>query len=129
MVVTLVRTILTDTKDEYDSFSLDLFVDPFGIIDDRIVTYGRWGKLESNDVWPLIVRHDLGSGEGRLDFGCEADSPELDAERFAWTNVSSKRIAKGEYVTILYDGDEICYRITQVKELPSGEDFQPKLPT
>jgi len=124
----LVRVTLSDPNDEYDPFSLDLFVDPAGILDDRIVTYGRWGKLKSDDIWPLIVRPNAGKGDTRLDFGFDSDLPTTDEERFAWTNICSKQIAPGEFVSVRYDGDEICYRVTQVKELPSGEDFRPTAP-
>lgn len=120
----LVRLKLVDRSDDFDHLFVDVFVDEFGAADDRLMTYGRWGQL-SKEPWPLILRPRRGSAETNVDFGTGMNALRSSEERFATTNLLSKRIMVGELATFSYGGDEICFQVVEAKIMPDGDDFRP----
>ena len=116
--------ILLDSDGEPISF--DLFVDGHGRVSDNVATYGRWGSLTGADIWPFVLRPTKGSGEALMDFGATEGEPSDPAERYARTNIVSKRIQRGELATVWYGGDEYCCKIATVKRMPDGADFSPE---
>jgi hypothetical protein len=67
---------------------------------------GWWGNFAaSNDLIPFILLPN-----GKLDFGSEYEVE----DRYGTTNVHSKTIAIGEYVTVQTDWGEHCLRVSKI---------------
>jgi hypothetical protein len=107
-----VRVFLNDPEDADWPFVVDLVVGDEGSVNGKIPTFGRWGKLNSNAVWPFILLTD-----GRMDFGETPEDALKEEDRYGWTNIFSKQIRVGEYVTFRAYGDEYCLPITRVTDL------------
>lgn len=107
-----VRVLLNDPDDPDGPFVFDLVVHGDGTVNRKIPMFGRWGKLDSNAVWPFILRTD-----DRMDFGESPEDALKEEDRYGWTNICSKKIQSGEYVTIRAFGDEYCLAITKVTDL------------
>lgn len=107
----LVRVV---ANGEDENLVIDVFVDDDRRVVKKAHTGGWLGDLKSNDVYPFVFRIDR--DEDQIDLG---DSPDSDPEweRFANTNLRSKRIVQGEYLTVTLGDDEFCLRIKDVIEL------------
>jgi hypothetical protein len=104
----IARVVLTDTMtdSELDPFTFDLLLDPKGQVHGKAPTTGWWGNFAAgNDLLPFILLPN-----GKLDFGSDY---EVD-ERYGTTNLHSKIIAVGEYVTVQTDGRQYCLRVTKL---------------
>lgn len=107
-----VRVLLNDPDDVDWPFVVDLVVSDNGTVNGKIPTFGRWGRLDSNAVWPFILRTD-----GRMDFGETPEDALKEEDRYGWTNIFSKQIQTGEYVTFRAYGEEYCLLIGKVTDL------------
>lgn len=96
----------TRTDDELDPMTLDVFLDGGRRVAQNFPISGWWGKLKgSGDFEPFVF-----FPSGKMDFGTGFD----DEDRHASTNIQTKRLDVGEYVTV-YEGDyESCFVVKQV---------------
>lgn len=103
------RIVLTGTRTDHelDPITLDLVLNDDGRVVQKFPTAGWWGSLKpAEDLDPFVFYPD-----GKLDFGSGWDDAE---DRFARTNVPSKCITVGEYVTVINSEGEHCFVVKQV---------------
>jgi hypothetical protein len=104
----LARIVLTGTRvdDELDPITVDLFLDDSRHVVHKFPTCGWWGKLKgTDDLMPFILFPD-----GKMDFGTGFDED----DRYHRTNLQSKRLEVGEYVTVTHEFGEHCFAVKQV---------------
>lgn len=101
------RVLLTGTRsdDELDPVTLDVFLDERGKVVQSFPTSGWWGKLRTDDLLPFIF-----FPSGKIDFGTGFE----EENRYAQTNLPTKRLHVGEYVTMEVGDDEHCFLVKKV---------------
>lgn len=102
------RIVLTAarTDDELDPITLDVVLDEGRHIVQTFPTSGWWGKLKgTEDLMPFIFFPN-----GRMDFGTGFDED----DRYHSTNIQTKRLDLGEYVTVTHEFGEYCFVVKQV---------------
>lgn len=104
----LARIVLTGTRtdDELDPMTLDLFLDEGRRVAQSFPTSGWWGRFKgSGDFEPFVF-----FPSGTMDFGTGFD----EEDRHASTNIQTKRLDVGEYVTVNRCDYESCFVVKQV---------------
>jgi hypothetical protein len=103
----LARIVLNGTRTEdLDPITLDAFLDDGLRVVQAFPTSGWMGSLKTgHDVLPFIF-----FPKGTFDFGSYFE----DDERYGQTNVHTKRLDVGEYVTMTDENGEHCYSVKQV---------------
>lgn len=104
----LARIVLigTRTDGELDPLTLDVFLDEGRRVVQTFPTSGWWGTLKpGEELLPFIF-----FPKGKLDFGSGYE----EEDRFAHTNIQTKRLDLGEYVTVTDANGEHCFAIKQV---------------
>lgn len=84
-------------------FIFDVVLDADGKIENRTIL-GHSGTM-NGEFWPFIL--DI---RGNINYG--SDYPDPDS-----TNIRTKKVAIGELITILEDGEEYVYGIREVNTL------------
>jgi hypothetical protein len=83
--------------DATSNLTVDLLIDDRRRWVEKVRTAGWWGRLDSEDVWPLILKPG-----GQLDFGqTDRHDPE-EGPRFGQIDISERILAVGERFTLLY---------------------------
>lgn len=113
----LARIVLTGTRtdDELDPMTLDVLLDEARRVVQRFPTSGWWGKLKgTEDLMPFIF-----FPTGKMDFGTGFE----EEDRYSDTNIQTKQLDVGEYVTVTDQYGEHCFVVKQVlwaDELPAA---------
>lgn len=104
----LARIALTATRTDNELYpmTVDLFLDEGRRVVQTFPTSGWWGKLKgTEDLMPFIY-----FPTGKLDFGTGFE----EEDRYGQTNIQSKRLDVGEYVTVEDGTEENCFVVKQV---------------
>lgn len=109
----LARIVLTGTRtdDELDPLTLDVFLDDARRVVQKFPTSGWWGTFKRGDeLLPFIFFPD-----GKMDFGSGFDDDDGGhEERIAHTNLQTKRLDVGEYVSMTDSNGEHCFSVKHV---------------
>jgi hypothetical protein len=100
------------SDDELDPMTIDLALNEDGFVAQRFLTSGWWGGIKSDEFLPFVI-----DATGKMDFGTGFE----EADRYATTNLPTKRIEVGEYVTVFDEYGEHCFVVKQLlwmDELP-----------
>jgi hypothetical protein len=108
MMARIARVVLTESRgaEELISFTFDLVLNQEGHVINKAPTAGWLGSFASgSSLEPFILLPN-----GKLDFGSEYEIE----DRFGTTNIHSKTIAVGEYVSVTTNSGGGCLRITKI---------------
>ena len=76
---------------------------------------GWWGKPDSNDVQPFILKPD-----GRMDFGVYPDDEIEDHQpenRYGTTDLLQRQVFLGREISIRVDDDDYYLKVTSLEEI------------
>lgn len=88
---TAIRAVFSCSGSPIDDITIDLVVDENRNWIEGILAAGWWGKPDSNDVWPFLLKEG-----GVLDFGSGIGDPASSDERFGSLAITGKSLAKGK---------------------------------
>lgn len=98
-----------------DDITMDLVVDENSQVLESVPTAGWWGNLESNDVWPFILKKG-----GVLNFSSNDEEPAASDERFGSLSIGGKTLTEGVMCHFCYGDIPANMNIVQFQELGSS---------
>ena len=114
------RAFFRSINDRSQNLTVDLLLDDRRRWCERVPTGGWWGRLNSNDIWPFILKSD-----GDLDFGADDEETAEDDYDSSYRHGSldlgnDQIIAVNEQYSLYYRGALtylILEKLTDVTEL------------
>ena len=106
------RTHLTTDEHDNADMTLDLLVDDGDIVVDRVPFCGWWGRLNSTELLPIVVRPD-----GRVDFGSDDETDQ--GERYGFMRLRGRRLQVGEPFSLEWE-DEYLLLVKSCRDLTEG---------
>lgn len=108
----VIRAVFSCVGSKVDDIVVDLVVDHNRHWVENVSTSGWWGKPNSNDVWPFILKKG-----GVLDFGSNIDEPSAAEDRFGSLAISNKPLAKGASFHFCYGDISANFKLVKDDEL------------
>lgn len=92
------RAFFECTHDRESHLTLDIIVGDNRHLVPRIPMCGWWGRLQSDDFWPLVWTKD-----GRLDLGNSEGEPIDPEDRYAYIDIEDRILAEGEFFEMRFN--------------------------